>query len=77
MNAIPVYVWTEPDTLTEHRLDEALSPTNGDTTVCGIAWTDLPLNVYQPGGQTFEDDRPWYADHDRDDVVRCTAGCWT
>ena len=73
--AIPVYIWTEPDILTEHRLDEAVSVTNGDTTVCGIAWIDLPLNVYT-GGKTFEGDKSWYTDHERDDVVRCAAGCW-
>lgn len=65
------YIWTEPDTLTEHLV---VSRDNGDTTACGVAWVDLPaINQDELDAGYDTPDKPWYYDHNRDDVVPCAA----
>lgn len=70
------YIWTEPDTLTEHVLDIDARTEDDDITKCGIRWSSLPDNIFtRLDGSTYvePDDKPWYYDHDRDDVVPCNA----
>jgi hypothetical protein len=69
---IPAFIATD-DAFTEHLAD-AHDADSGDVTVCGIAYESLPDNVYD--GVPVPGDKPWYYDHDRDDVVRCEAGCF-
>lgn len=40
-------------------------------TICGIRWSDLPNNRDSVTGEEWMDDKPWYYDHDRPDVVKC------
>lgn len=72
---VSAYIWTAPDTLTEHKDTQSVS--NG-VTACGITWESLPDNVFTgQDGSTYveQGDKPWYSDHDRDDVVKC-AKCY-
>lgn len=57
-----IWIWTEPDTFTQHvlaRFDEG-------ATLCGQRREWLPD---ERGGDPG--DKPWYNDHERDDVVAC------
>lgn len=68
-----VFIWTEPDTLTEHTElpSRYLSQVK---TSCGIEWASLPdTHSIRADGSTYVDygDKPWYSDHDREDVIKC------
>lgn len=77
MSAIPAYIWTEPDTLTEHVVADGTYEAGQDATVCGITYESLPVtNQAEMDAGYDTPDKDWYYDHDRDDVVRCLDGCF-
>lgn len=67
-----IYIAHEDGTFQAHvtRNPEDFDP----VTDCGITWASLPDIVYNDGS-TELGDKPWYYDHDREDVEPCSRGC--
>lgn len=61
-----IFIAHEDDTFRQHILEEH----NDRKTRCGIIYDSLP-DIVGSNGEVWIDDKPWYYDHDRDDVTEC------